>query len=198
MVEKISAITLRVANMRASVRFYKDVLGLEIIYGSEGSYFTSLRTKDGDTILNLEHGNAGIRWGRLIFHVSDVDRFWAYLMEKGFHPDSPQDASWANVISICPILMAMSFHLLVRSSGSLCAQDGSQLQRPEQEFARELAQPGPWLLWWYCAIVSKTNPATLIAVGITPLARLFFFSDLVVVVVVGFASGSICIRCEVL
>ena len=29
MVEKISAVTLRVANMRASVRFYKDVLGLE-------------------------------------------------------------------------------------------------------------------------------------------------------------------------
>ena len=34
MVEKISAVTLRVANMRASVRFYKDVLGLEIIYGN--------------------------------------------------------------------------------------------------------------------------------------------------------------------
>jgi uncharacterized glyoxalase superfamily protein PhnB len=32
--------------------------------------------------------------GRLIFHVSDVDRFWAYLMEKGFHPDTPHDASW--------------------------------------------------------------------------------------------------------
>ena len=53
MVEKISAVTLRVANMRASVRFYKDVLGLEIIHGSESSYFTSLRTKDGNTILNL-------------------------------------------------------------------------------------------------------------------------------------------------
>ena len=38
---------------------------------------------------NLEHGNAGIQWERLIFHVSDVDRFWAYLMEKGFYPDSP-------------------------------------------------------------------------------------------------------------
>ena len=94
MVEKISAVTLRVANMQASVRFYKDVLGLEIIYGGEGSSFTSLRTKDGDPILNLERGNTGIRWGRLIFHVSDVDGFWAYLMEKGFYPDSPQDASW--------------------------------------------------------------------------------------------------------
>ena len=94
MLEKISAVTLRVANMEASVRFYKDILGLEIIHGGEGSYFTSLRTKDGGAILNLEHGNAVIQWGRLIFHVSDVDRFWAYLTEKGFHLDSPQDASW--------------------------------------------------------------------------------------------------------
>jgi catechol 2,3-dioxygenase-like lactoylglutathione lyase family enzyme len=94
MVEKISAVTLRVASMEASVPFYRDVLGLEIVYGGERSYFTSLRTKDGDTILNLEHGNASIQWGRLIFLVSDVDRFWAYLREKGFHPDNPQDASW--------------------------------------------------------------------------------------------------------
>ena len=54
MVETISAVTLRVANMRASVRFYKDVLGLEVIHGSESSYFTSLRTKDGNTILNVD------------------------------------------------------------------------------------------------------------------------------------------------
>jgi catechol 2,3-dioxygenase-like lactoylglutathione lyase family enzyme len=59
MVEKISAVTLRVANMEASVRFYKNVLGLEIPYGREGSYFTSVRTKDGDTILNLERSNTG-------------------------------------------------------------------------------------------------------------------------------------------
>ncbi len=94
MVEKISAVTLRVANMEASVRFYKDVLEFDIVYGGEDSYFTSLRTKGGDTVLNLEHGNTGNHWGRLIFHVSDVDRFWAYLREKGFHPASPRDASW--------------------------------------------------------------------------------------------------------
>ena len=94
MVEKISAVTLRVANMGASVQFYRDVLGLEIIYGGEGSYFTSLRTKDGKTILNLEHGNVDTRWGRLIFHVSDVDQLWAHLRKKGFQPDRPQDASW--------------------------------------------------------------------------------------------------------
>ena len=114
MVEKISAVTLRVANMEASVHFYKDVLGLEIVYGGERSYFTSLRTKDGDTILNLEHGNAGIQWGRLIFHVSDVDRFRAYLMEKAFIHTTHTMPRGVNVIFICPILMAMSFHLLVR------------------------------------------------------------------------------------
>jgi catechol 2,3-dioxygenase-like lactoylglutathione lyase family enzyme len=47
MVEKISPVTFRVANMEASVRFYNDVLGLEITYGGEGSHFTSLRTKAG-------------------------------------------------------------------------------------------------------------------------------------------------------
>jgi catechol 2,3-dioxygenase-like lactoylglutathione lyase family enzyme len=116
MVEKISAATLRVANMEASVRFYKDILGLEIIYGGEGSNFTSLRTKDGHTILSLEHGNAGTQSGRLIFHVSDVDRFWAYLKEKGFHPDSPKMPHGVNAIFLSAILMALSFHLLVRSS----------------------------------------------------------------------------------
>jgi catechol 2,3-dioxygenase-like lactoylglutathione lyase family enzyme len=116
MVEKISAVTLRVANMEASVRFYKEVLGLEIIYGGEGSSFTSLRTKDGDTILNLQHGNTDTEWGRLIFHVSDVDLFWAYLKEEGFHPDSPQDASWGERYFLSAIPMAMSFHLLIRCS----------------------------------------------------------------------------------
>ena len=70
--------------MEASVRFYKDVSGQEIIYGGEGSYFTSLRTKGGDTILNFEHGNGGKYWGRLIFHVSDVDRFWDTSWKRAF------------------------------------------------------------------------------------------------------------------
>jgi catechol 2,3-dioxygenase-like lactoylglutathione lyase family enzyme len=70
-VERISAVTLRVANMGASVRFYRDVLGLEIIYGGEESYFSSLRTKDGKSpILNLEQGNPAMEWGRVIFYVS--------------------------------------------------------------------------------------------------------------------------------
>ena len=35
MVEKISAVTFRVSNMKASVQFYRDVLGMEVLYGGE-------------------------------------------------------------------------------------------------------------------------------------------------------------------
>ncbi len=95
MVQKISALTLRVTNMRTSVRFYRDVLGMELSYGGEDAYFSSLAAKDAEyPILNLEQGSPVTRWGRMIFHVADVDAFWAYLREKGFHPESPQDASW--------------------------------------------------------------------------------------------------------
>ena len=45
-IEKISAVTLKVASMTNSVRFYRDVLGMEIIYGGEDGYFSSLRTKE--------------------------------------------------------------------------------------------------------------------------------------------------------
>ncbi len=94
-VGKISAVTFRVANMAESLRFYRDVLGMEIIYGGEGQCFSSLRTQDAPyPILNLEQGEPVTHWGRLIFYVTDVDTFCAYLRGKGFHPESPRDASW--------------------------------------------------------------------------------------------------------
>ena len=34
-IEKISAVTLKVASMRDSVRFYKDVLSMEIVFGGK-------------------------------------------------------------------------------------------------------------------------------------------------------------------
>ena len=94
-VERISGITLTVASMRNSVRFYRDVLGMQIIYGGEDGCFSSLRAEDANApILNLEKGHSVTRWGRIIFYVADVDAFWAYLRGKGFHPESPRDASW--------------------------------------------------------------------------------------------------------
>src|SRR5690242_1934738 len=42
-VEKLSAVTLKVADMAAAVRFYRDVLGMELLYGGPNSVFSSLR-----------------------------------------------------------------------------------------------------------------------------------------------------------
>jgi catechol 2,3-dioxygenase-like lactoylglutathione lyase family enzyme len=93
--EKISAVTLRVVNMTESVRLYTDVLGMELLYGGEGTSFSSLRTRDAQSaILNLERGEAVTGWGRLIFYVSDVDALWNHLKDRGFDPKIPQDASW--------------------------------------------------------------------------------------------------------
>jgi catechol 2,3-dioxygenase-like lactoylglutathione lyase family enzyme len=94
-IEKISAITLQVGDMAKSVEFYHDVLGLEILYGGPNVGFTSLRIPNCDfPIINLQLGQATADWGRMIFHVSDVDAFWAHLKGKGFEPNRPADASW--------------------------------------------------------------------------------------------------------
>ena len=81
--------------MKSSVQFYRNVLGMELLYGGEWASFSSLRaTASESAILNLEQGDSVSRCGRLIFHVADVDAFWAYLKEKGFDPEIPRNASW--------------------------------------------------------------------------------------------------------
>jgi catechol 2,3-dioxygenase-like lactoylglutathione lyase family enzyme len=81
--------------MQASVQFYRSVLGMELLDGGEEASFSSLRANDSESaILNLEQGDTVARWGRLIFHVTDVDAFWMHLKDKGFDPEIPQDASW--------------------------------------------------------------------------------------------------------
>ena len=93
--QKISAVTFRVVNMKASVQFYRNVLGMELLYGGEWAGFSSLRANDSQSaILNLEQGDSASRWGRLIFYVADVDAFWTHLKEEGFDPQRPRDASW--------------------------------------------------------------------------------------------------------
>jgi catechol 2,3-dioxygenase-like lactoylglutathione lyase family enzyme len=94
-IETISEITFRVLNMEASVRFYRNVLGMELLYGGERARFSSLRANDSESaILNLERRDTVSRWGRLIFHVTNVDAFWTHLKEEGFEPKIPQDAPW--------------------------------------------------------------------------------------------------------
>jgi catechol 2,3-dioxygenase-like lactoylglutathione lyase family enzyme len=94
-VEKVSAVTFQVTNMQVSVRFYRDVLGMELIYGGEDSHFSSLRASEAESaILNLERGHPVKHWGRLILYVTDVDAFWSHLKENGFDPETPRDGAW--------------------------------------------------------------------------------------------------------
>jgi catechol 2,3-dioxygenase-like lactoylglutathione lyase family enzyme len=94
-IENVSAITLTVADMQASVHFYQDVLGLELQYGGADTAFCSLRVPNTEApIINLQRGSPTVHWGRMIFHVSDVDEFWARLKERGCNPNKPEDASW--------------------------------------------------------------------------------------------------------
>jgi catechol 2,3-dioxygenase-like lactoylglutathione lyase family enzyme len=94
-IEKISAVTLRVTNMTESVRFYRDVLGMTLLYGGEDAGFSSQRAKDAQSaILNLEQGDTVTLWGRLIFYVTDVDALWNHMKDRGFDPEIPRDASW--------------------------------------------------------------------------------------------------------
>ena len=93
--ERISAITIKVSDMAKSVHFYNKLLGLKILYGGEKAYFSSLQTLSAkDAILNLEQGQVTRDWGRIIFHVEDVDKFWAYLKAKESNPNRPRDAAW--------------------------------------------------------------------------------------------------------
>src|ERR1700740_1364189 len=93
-IERISAVTFRVVNMTQSLRFYRDVLGMELLYGGEGTGFSSLRAKDTQSaVLNLEQGKPVPRWGRLIFHVANVDALWNHVKDRGFDPEIPRYAS---------------------------------------------------------------------------------------------------------
>ena len=94
-IESINAVTLATHDMARAVAFY-EALGFPILYGGRDAPFTSYRL--GATHLNLiavPVEKAIGWWGRLIFHVSDVDAVHACALELGLRPDfSPRDADW--------------------------------------------------------------------------------------------------------
>jgi hypothetical protein len=72
---------------------------MELLNGGKAAGFSSLRARDAQSaLLNLEEGDVVTNWGRLIFHVSDVDAFWSYHCDKGLRPDGPRDASWGETL----------------------------------------------------------------------------------------------------
>ena len=93
-VETISAVTLAVTDMERSVVFYRDHVGLEMLYGGERASFTSFRVGSGFVNLILQEQQPQW-WGRLIFYVDDVDAHYRRLTGFGLKPSTtPADAPW--------------------------------------------------------------------------------------------------------
>ncbi len=95
MIRSISAVTLFVADMARSVAFY-DAMGFRLKYGGPDAAFTSYFVGDG--FLNLTTGGPAVPetgWGRVIFHVQDVDATHASAVAAGYDPSfAPRDATW--------------------------------------------------------------------------------------------------------
>src|SRR5258706_5222215 len=94
-IESLSAITLVTRDMARAFRFYQ-ALGFELLRGDADATFASF--KAGRQYLNLvrqEDSQAGGRWGRVIFYVSDVDATYRRALAHGITPEfAPRDAAW--------------------------------------------------------------------------------------------------------
>lgn len=94
-VESINAITLVTRDMARGVAFY-DAIGFEVTFGGATSGFTTL--KSGACFVNLTTDHAPPTlpfWGRVIFHVSNVDDVHARALAAGYRSDTePRDATW--------------------------------------------------------------------------------------------------------
>jgi catechol 2,3-dioxygenase-like lactoylglutathione lyase family enzyme len=92
--EALSAITLVTRDMTRAVRFYQ-ALGFPLAAGGAHHAFTSFAL--GTSFLNLiaEVHQPVSWWGRVIIHVSDVDRMYRKAIEAGLAPAfTPRDAAW--------------------------------------------------------------------------------------------------------
>ncbi|MDG2113320.1 MAG: VOC family protein [Actinomycetota bacterium] len=95
-VRSINAITFATADMTASIDFYRG-LGFEVTFGGVQAPFSTL--SQGDCFVNLTSVAAPedvqTRWGRVIFHVDDVDALYESAVAAGLEPAGPpRDAPW--------------------------------------------------------------------------------------------------------
>lgn len=80
--------------MRRAVSFY-ETIGFDIVYGGSDASFSSLRLGNAYVNLALRPDYAPTWWGRVIFHVEDVDALYAAITAQGLAPhDPPRDAPW--------------------------------------------------------------------------------------------------------
>ena len=94
-IEAFSAITLATHDMVRAVRFYR-ALGFAMRYGGEDASFTSFAVGSGYLNLTAEAPHrCWAWWGRVVFHVDDVDQLYARALELGLSPQAPpRDAEW--------------------------------------------------------------------------------------------------------
>ena len=101
-VTKISAVTLLISDMKKSVDFYSKIPNFKIVYGGSDSQFTSFLIDDTvKSYLNLKLNKThSTDFGRIIFYVEDVDKFFIYMQNDeiisvlGKLESKPQDATW--------------------------------------------------------------------------------------------------------
>jgi predicted enzyme related to lactoylglutathione lyase len=106
-VQKISAITLKIQNMKREWKFYSKVPGLTLTYGGPDSTFTSFEMKDdysnSKTYLNLEFTNRSTpnkNFGRIVIYSENVDKLYNYFQndENISHlitiQNEPRDGEW--------------------------------------------------------------------------------------------------------
>jgi catechol 2,3-dioxygenase-like lactoylglutathione lyase family enzyme len=94
-IEAISAVTLATHDMSRAVQFYR-ALGFELRYGGESADFSSFHAGAGYLNLILQpQARRWSWWGRVIFHVRDVDALYRRALAAGLSPStSPADAAW--------------------------------------------------------------------------------------------------------
>lgn len=105
--------------MAASVRFY-SALHFQVTYGGDDAPFSTLRS--GMCFVNLiaveSPAGAETGWGRVIFHVDDVDALYQRALDAGLEPQAaPTDAPWGErMFPICdPSGHEMSFAKRIRA-----------------------------------------------------------------------------------
>jgi catechol 2,3-dioxygenase-like lactoylglutathione lyase family enzyme len=87
----ISAITLKIRDMKKSCGFYSKLPGFKLAYGGATDPFTTFEIEGSKMYLNLELINDDIitndsgtqtnqrDFGRIIFHTDDVDELYRYM-----------------------------------------------------------------------------------------------------------------------
>ena len=80
-VYRISAVTLKVRDMKESCDFYSRMPGFRLVYGGAGDLFTTFEIGGSKAYLNLELANDPSKqdFGRVIFHTDDVDGLYRYM-----------------------------------------------------------------------------------------------------------------------